>query len=247
MSTHLTDKPKEPLMPDKWIDRAKEIRQNQNFKEIYSTYLSRHFSFIVTASLTYTSVTPNQVTVSMIVFGLIGFGFLSIGSPYGFLLGGIFFALLNIADAVDGELARYKKITTIGGDYLDRVAHYFTNSLSILGVGIGLFQQYNQLWILLFACLVEVVYTFDEIARDLLVTCGLQSIDSDSSNRKELKSVSKIQLPKKAKIMLQLTATNLAFFHLLIIFSMLDLITITYLKLLPSEVYFVACYALFFL
>lgn len=246
MKNYLKDSAQQTSLPDNWIERVKEIRKAQNFKEAYSHYFSRHFSFIITASLSYTSITPHQITISMIPIGIIGFGFLCFGTPSSFLIGGLLFTLLNIADAVDGELARYKNVTSIAGDYLDRVAHYFTNSLAILGTGIGLFIQYDLTWILIFACLIEVVYTFDEVARDLLVTCGLQSIESQGSNRKELKSISKIKIPTKIKKILELTATNLAFFHLLVVFSLLDILFVLHFKYSPNEVFFVANFALFF-
>ncbi len=233
-------------LPPKWIDRAKEIRRNQDFKEIYSNLISKHVSFIITATLSYTSVTPHAVTIAMFFLGFAGFFFLCLGNPYGFFLGGVFFILLNIADAVDGELARYKNVTSIGGDYLDRLAHYSTNSLAILGTGIGLFLQYQNIYILVIACIIEIIYTLDEIARDLLITCGLQSAPTNEINRKSLKLSSKISPPKKLQLFFQLTGTNLAFFHLLLIFSGLDLMMIYAQNYSLTDVYFVFSYAAFF-
>ena len=230
-------------MPRSVFKRAAEIRKAQAFKELYSRYFSRHFSFIITALLTYTPITPNQVTISMVAFGWLGAALMCFGEPLGFLLGGLSLAMLNIADAVDGELARYKGLTSTGGDYLDRVAHYVTNSGAILGSGVGLYLQYDQLFILLIACLIEIIYTFDEVSRDLLVTCGLQK---EEGNRKELKGTTKIAVPSKFKLFLEITSTNLAFFHLLALFGLLDWIAVEVYGRDLTDIGFVLSYCLFF-
>jgi len=134
-------------------------------------------------------------------------------------------------------------MTSTGGDYLDRVAHYVTNSGAILGAGVGLYLQYGQLLFLLLACLIEIIYTFDEVARDLLVTCGLQK---EEGNRKELKGTTKIAVPSKFKLFLEITSTNLSFFHLLALFGLLDWIAVSVYGREITDIGFVLSYCLFF-
>ena len=232
-------------LPDGYWERVCEVRSAQNFNEFYSHYFSRHLSVLITAALSYTVISPNQVTLSMIFWGLLGATLISQGTPFCYFLGGVSLMMLNVADAVDGELARYLKKTSTTGDYLDRVAHYITNSAAILGMGMGLFFQYGSVVPLIVAVMVEIVYTFDQVARDLLITCGvIQVTDGD---RKKAKFQTRIFKTSPLSFRLaQMVGTNMAFFHLTAIFGLIDWMLISANVLALNEIGLTAVYFCFF-
>jgi phosphatidylglycerophosphate synthase len=207
-------------LPTNYFVRVKEIGAKQNCKEFYSHYFTRHMSKFFSAALSYTAVTANHITLSMFVFGFFGAFLFSLGSEIYYILGSISFMLLNVADAADGELARYTKTTSMGGDYLDRIAHYATNAVAILGMGVGLFLQFGELWILVFAIVVEVAHTIDDSARDLLVTCGLTN---ENQPRKDEKQKTQALKSKRFLRFGQIIGSNMAFFHLVAVFALVDL------------------------
>lgn len=211
------------MLPPNYWNRVSEIRIAQNFKEFYSRFFSGYMSIYLTAALSYTKITPNMVTFTMFFWGILGGLLFSIGDPIYYLLGSLSLMMLNVADAADGELARYTGAVSNGGDYLDRVAHYVTNAAAIIGMGVGLYLQYGELWILGFAIAVEIAHTSDDAARDLLVTCGLADNIKDGERKKEKLKTKAINSMKLARIG-QIIGTNMAFFHLTALCALIDII-----------------------
>lgn len=95
----------------------------------------RRFSLRLTALLVRTSVTPNQLTAVMIAVGLI--------AAVAAALPGLAWALVAAAlvlgyfllDLCDGEVARWKGMTSIVGVYLDRVGHYVVEAALLIAYG----------------------------------------------------------------------------------------------------------------
>ena len=161
-------------MSSSYSQRVREIYAAQNFKEFYSRIFSGKISPIVAAACVGTRITPNHLTILMIPTGVVGGIVLGLGTPLGFFYGGLLFVLLNILDAADGELARYTGQTSDFGDYLDRVAHYTTNTAIVMGLGLGLYIETGDFYLVVLMFLANSAIIGDDAVRDLLVTCGIQ-------------------------------------------------------------------------
>ncbi len=201
-------------MSPNFLQRTKEIYAVQNFKEFYSRIFSGKFSPFVAAACVNTPITPNHLTILMIPTGILGGIVLALGTNLAFLIGGLLFVLLNIIDAADGELARYTKRTSEFGDYLDRVAHYATNTALIFGLGVGLYIQTGHFFLLPLAFFANSAIVADDAVRDLLVTCGLQKMGDEEGSRKALKSETRITLFGGLGQLVQQLASNVAIFHI---------------------------------
>lgn len=100
--------------------------------------LQRFPSIYITRLLIRTTVTPNQITIFGFAIGLIGCWFVLQWAWY-FKLAGIGLLYLNVLlDKVDGELARYKKIYSLKGIYLDYLNHLLIPPLFFLALTVGL-------------------------------------------------------------------------------------------------------------
>lgn len=111
------------------------VRGRKNAEHWSGEYL-RHGSLHLTRQLVPTRVTPNGVTGLMILSGwCIGLSLLLPGIG-GAVLAVIFAQLQMYLDCVDGELARWRQRFSPAGVFLDRVAHYTTESF--LGLAFGL-------------------------------------------------------------------------------------------------------------
>lgn len=205
-----------------FIERAGDIRRQNKFQEFYSVYFSRFISCFITSLLTSLNITPNFVTLSMIFSGVIGSILFLTGEIHFFILGAFFYILLNILDCTDGELARYLNKVTDFGDYLDRVAHYVTNMLIFISVGIGIFIHTSQLSYIYFSILLLVTYVTDDILRDLLTISDLKNSED---SRKVLKKNTSITVTRKyhrLNLLIKNLSSNVSFFHFLFIFSLID-------------------------
>lgn len=75
--------------------------------------------------------TPNQITVMGIVAKIIGALLVSTASYPWMIVGLLLFYFGSILDGSDGVVARYRKIYSLNGIYLDHFCHYFCNSFLI--------------------------------------------------------------------------------------------------------------------
>jgi len=76
----------------------------------------------------------------MIIVGIIGGIFLGLGGYGNRLVGVICLQLFILFDCVDGEIARYRKQTSIKGAYLDLVANDISHISIFIGLTIGLLK-----------------------------------------------------------------------------------------------------------
>jgi phosphatidylglycerophosphate synthase len=96
----------------------------------------REISLRCTRLLVNTRITPNQYTGLMIVSGIAAGAALLVPGLPGAILGALLIQLYLLLDCVDGELARWRKVTSTTGVYLDRVGHYLSEAALLVGFGV---------------------------------------------------------------------------------------------------------------
>ena len=117
------------------IHELREQLQSEKIKQRKDTwgycYLRRGLSIYVTRLLISTGIRPDQITFLMLAFGVLS----AVAIFFGWIFLGFLFIYLNILlDAVDGELARYKKVFSLRGAYLDGINHIAVPGLFFLAV-----------------------------------------------------------------------------------------------------------------
>ncbi|MBT6774369.1 CDP-alcohol phosphatidyltransferase family protein [Candidatus Woesearchaeota archaeon] len=114
--------------------------------------LTRKFiSTKISSLLAKTRLTPNQITLFSLIIGLIGIYFLSTGERTNLIVAGILIFFSKIFDAVDGELARLKRMETPRGAWIDGISDRFKENLIFLGVAIALYRQTGDVYVWLYA------------------------------------------------------------------------------------------------
>lgn len=117
---------KEKVAPEGW-QRPLGYYALQRFPSIYITRL-----FLATP------IKPNHVTVFGFFIGLVGCAFVLQWTWYLKLIGIGFLYVNVLLDKIDGELARYKKIYSLKGIYLDYTNHLLIPPLFFLALAIGI-------------------------------------------------------------------------------------------------------------
>ena len=205
---------------ESYFRRKFQIDQKQQCQEFYSKHISRHFSSYITALVSFTPISPNVITMFMFPLGLASGLVMCFGTELAMFVGATLGVLLNVADTVDGELARFSNRTPEHGDYLDRLAHYVANLAIILGFSFGVSKGFGSQEILLVGFCAAIAVIFDDASRDLLITCGLQNT---SSNRKKQKSKTRISVPGSASTFLQATSSVNGLVHIVFVIFFLSL------------------------
>ena len=110
----------------------------------------RFFSIYVTRLLISTPVTANHVTVFTILVALISATLFGFGSYLHSIIAALILLSIEIWDSVDGEIARYKGLSSLKGVYIDGVAHTIFTPAIFAGITIGVFITTNKLHFLIF-------------------------------------------------------------------------------------------------
>ena len=96
----------------------------------------RRISLHVTRWLVGTRATPNGLTVAMIVVGLLA----AVAAAFPGILTAVLAALLIqvylLLDCVDGEVARWRRVSSAGGVFLDRLGHHVVEASVVLALGV---------------------------------------------------------------------------------------------------------------
>ncbi|MBU0615377.1 MAG: CDP-alcohol phosphatidyltransferase family protein [Nanoarchaeota archaeon] len=144
-------------------DSFKEMKDKckRTYKLGIRQRLIHEVAFPITWLFLHTKITPNQVTL---LWGAIQFFscFLFLKGNYlGILLALTIYQFAIFLDAVDGHIARYRKIQSFTGLFFDQIMHYITIPLMFVCLSIGVAKQHGSIaWLIVgFAATIIYVYT----------------------------------------------------------------------------------------
>ncbi|MET9617982.1 CDP-alcohol phosphatidyltransferase family protein [Kitasatospora indigofera] len=83
-----------------------------------------------------TFITPNGLTYLMMLTGILAGAALVVPGLAGAVLGALLIQVYLLLDCVDGEVARWRRQTSLTGVYLDRVGHYMSEAALLTGLGL---------------------------------------------------------------------------------------------------------------
>jgi phosphatidylglycerophosphate synthase len=104
----------------------------------FAFYVGRPLSYLLTIPFLYTNITPNTISIISIIPNVIGFILMGIGNNKATLLygWGCFF-LWNLLDGVDGNIARFKKLSSPMGSVYDAMSGYTALVFSFFAFGLA--------------------------------------------------------------------------------------------------------------
>ena len=113
------------------MESIKELRVKLQTNVLGHPILQRVLSIYVTRVFLAMNITANQVSAAMIVVGVIS----GVVIAFGYIWTGLVLIYLSLLlDAVDGEIARYRKVFSLRGIYLDLVNHLVVFGVFFLGL-----------------------------------------------------------------------------------------------------------------
>ncbi len=123
------------------LKELKKECQRDSYDCWCSQKMLNKFSIYFTWFFSRTSVTPNKVTFLMIISGIAGGVFLAMGNYINALAGALFLYIFLVLDLTDGELARYKKIFSKRGKFLDFAANDIVFTSVFLSLSLKVFNS----------------------------------------------------------------------------------------------------------
>lgn len=101
-------------------------------------HIARAPSIYITWLLLHTPLSADGATLLMTIVGLAACAVFMSGTAYSFFIGSLMLQLWYIMDMVDGEIARYRRKTSLTGLYFDWISHYLVHPLVFVAIGMGL-------------------------------------------------------------------------------------------------------------
>lgn len=134
----------------------KKLRElcQPNKPRSWSEQITRKYSIFITWFVIKLPITANQVTLMSIIFSLMGMSFFIISNSFfiWFLAVFIFFISYSL-DCVDGEVARYRGISSLSGLYFDRFSASLNSTFLYFGLMIRGFLLSNNIFFFIFGTL----------------------------------------------------------------------------------------------
>lgn len=118
------------------ITQPADIRGRRNSEHWTADLYQRRLSPYLTRILIATSITANGVTGLMILTGVAAGAALLVPGLLGALLAAVLGQLQMLWDCCDGEVARWRGVSSPVGFFLDKVGHYCAESAIPLALGV---------------------------------------------------------------------------------------------------------------
>jgi phosphatidylglycerophosphate synthase len=126
------------------IKELRKICQDKGYREHPTLRFYRIFSIYITKMfLTLGLKRPEFVVALGFLAGITG-GYFYLTNR--FILGSFFFFVFMLLDHVDGEIARYRKLVTALGGWLDATSGHLLYPYFFLTLGLGIFFQTGMAW-----------------------------------------------------------------------------------------------------
>lgn len=116
----------------------KQSLKTVDSEEILDLVIFRPVSFILVKLIYNTNITPNQISIVALFFGILSGVLYGFGTYTFFVMASASFAICNVLDCMDGQLARLKKNGTKIGRVIDGFIDYMTSISIFIGLGIAI-------------------------------------------------------------------------------------------------------------
>jgi phosphatidylglycerophosphate synthase len=111
----------------------------------HGIHIARPISIYITRLFLLWNISANTVTLLFTLIGIIAAVCFFLGTNKFMIIGALLLQFWYILDHVDGEIARYKKETSLTGVYFDRISHYIVQPLIFFALGMGIYRNDNSL------------------------------------------------------------------------------------------------------
>lgn len=112
-------------------------KEKANKETIWEHYFARKIAFLITPVFLKTKISANQVSILAIITGIAAAILIILGDFWQVFLGAILMQLWLILDKVDGIIARYRKMVTLFGKFLDELDGAVIAALFFSSIGVA--------------------------------------------------------------------------------------------------------------
>ncbi|MBU1621986.1 MAG: CDP-alcohol phosphatidyltransferase family protein [Nanoarchaeota archaeon] len=207
-------------------DKKGEENTSKPVEEYFYDQFLRLVSIYITKLFLYTSITSNQVTIISMVVGIFAGIAFSFSHPFYWIGGFLLLQLFHFLDAVDGEIARYRKEASPIGKYFDLLAHGVVIAAFYIGITFGIYKVVNNQIIFLFGFIALTSFLLASLSNAIKSSLLYQYIllEKKTELLEKIKTTSKKVYPYSLKYAVRRMLGFDGFAFIVLIFTLLDLI-----------------------
>lgn len=149
-----------------------EIRSHYIYVDFWEYFLGEYISTPLVAAIANTRVTPNQITLIGIGLNILAGILFSNGAYFYLVIGAVLCQVSFVMDFADGQLARYKNMSSAKGEWLDILGDAFSDCVIFAGLGYGYYSNTGEvaaLYITIFGCSIYPLYYLHRQVRNRLI------------------------------------------------------------------------------
>lgn len=163
----------------------------QNTRNNFDKRLFRNnyhlLSIYVTKWAIQLGLSANQMSLISLLFGIIAGLLLIQNNSWIFSLGILFFHIYAIFDFSDGEIARYKKETSLKGAFLDEISGDFVCYFLISCISFGIYNVTHHVWIFIFGFIFVIAMSIKQAATSRWIVLTFSKGKEKQIKKKNLK------------------------------------------------------------
>jgi phosphatidylglycerophosphate synthase len=112
-------------------------KEKANKETIWEHYFARQIAFLITPIFLKAKISANQVSILAIITGIIAAILIILGNFWMILLGAILMQIWLILDKTDGVIARYRKMESLFGKFLEEFSGSLIAALFFSSIGVA--------------------------------------------------------------------------------------------------------------
>jgi len=125
--------------------RFEDTIKGADIEEWVDLVFYRRLSFVLVRRLArFQWITPNRLTLFALCWGILAAWFFHQGQPNTMMLGSIALFIWLVLDCMDGQLARFRKTSSMVGYVLDGVSDYIVATLTYVSIVYALNQYHHH-------------------------------------------------------------------------------------------------------
>jgi hypothetical protein len=128
------------------LDEYRRSLKLPEAEELFDLGFYRPSAYAFVKAVYRSPITPNQVTMLSLAAGLASAWCFAAGAGAALAWGAFWYAVANILDCADGQLARLQQSGTPLGRLVDGIADYISSIAIFLGIGAGLSAAGTPMW-----------------------------------------------------------------------------------------------------
>ncbi|MFX1500236.1 MAG: CDP-alcohol phosphatidyltransferase family protein [Promethearchaeota archaeon] len=185
--------PRESFKEFKQITQGTKLEKRRKKKDWWH-WIYMFFSRYITWVLVRTPITANFITIAGFLIGLLGLFFICIGNNFFIIIGFILLYIYYVSDEADGEVARYKKQTSLQGIYYDEIGHLFFQGWFFFSFGYSIYRINSDFFYIILAFIATFFLIGIRTVRKISIIAFAKG---DIKNKNETKTVKNEETPSK--------------------------------------------------